>query len=131
MFFSVFQKNQVLGYSLSTLLWHRCYYPHRSRDSVSPVCGIFYFFLEDRIRKQELQGKETRGKGTNGKLRDTVLSLLDMAGIRAVLMASVNWASAFSRTDPTKTITKFINMGLTFNCQYTYTIFGDFWDFFL
>ena len=22
-------------------LWHRCYYPHRSRDALSPVCGIF------------------------------------------------------------------------------------------
>ena len=21
--------------------WRRCYYPHRSRDSLSPVCGIF------------------------------------------------------------------------------------------
>ena len=87
---------------------------------------LFYFFLEERIWKQELQGKETRGKGTNGKLRDTVLSLLDMEGLRPVLLASVNWASAFSRTDPTKTITKFINMGLTFNCQYTYRIFEDF-----
>ena len=28
-------------YSWSTLLWYRCYYPHRSRDSVSPVYGIF------------------------------------------------------------------------------------------
>ena len=27
----------------STLLWHRCYYPHRSRDALSPVCGIFAF----------------------------------------------------------------------------------------
>ena len=36
---------QVLGYSWSTLLWHWCYYPHRSRDSVSPVCGIFFWFL--------------------------------------------------------------------------------------
>ena len=26
----------------STLLWHRCYYPHRSRDALSPVCGIFF-----------------------------------------------------------------------------------------
>ena len=25
----------------STLVWHRCYYPHRSRDALSPVCGIF------------------------------------------------------------------------------------------
>ena len=24
-----------------TLLWRRCYYPHRSRDALSPVCGIF------------------------------------------------------------------------------------------
>ena len=40
--FSVFQKNWVFGYSWSTLLWYRCYYPHRSRDALSPVCGIFY-----------------------------------------------------------------------------------------
>ena len=32
---------RVFGYSWSTLLWHRCYYPHRSRDALSPVCGIF------------------------------------------------------------------------------------------
>ena len=32
----------VSGYSWSTLLWNRCYYPHRSRDALSPVCGIFY-----------------------------------------------------------------------------------------
>ena len=23
--------------------WYRCYYPHRLRDSVSPVCEIFGF----------------------------------------------------------------------------------------
>ena len=42
-FFSVFQKNLVFGYSWSTLLWYRCYYPHRSRDALSPVCGIFFW----------------------------------------------------------------------------------------
>ena len=31
----------VFVYSWSTLLWYRCYYPHQSRDSMSPVCGIF------------------------------------------------------------------------------------------
>ena len=25
--------------------WRRCYYPHWSRDSVSPVCGIFHVWL--------------------------------------------------------------------------------------
>ena len=38
---SVCQKNWVFGYSWSTLLWYRCYYPHQSRDALSPVCGIF------------------------------------------------------------------------------------------
>ena len=28
-------------YSWSTLLWYRCYYPHRSRDALSAVCKIF------------------------------------------------------------------------------------------
>ena len=41
--FSVFQKNRVFGYSWSTILWHRCYYPHRSRHALSPVCGIFFY----------------------------------------------------------------------------------------
>ena len=34
----------------STLLWHRCYYPHRSRDALYPVCGIFstyYVYHQD------------------------------------------------------------------------------------
>ena len=39
--FSQFLIFFVFVYSWSTLLWHRCYYPHWSRDSMSPVCGIF------------------------------------------------------------------------------------------
>ena len=42
MIFSVFQKNPILWYSWSTLLWDRCYYPHQSRDALSPQCGIFF-----------------------------------------------------------------------------------------
>ena len=34
----------------STLLWHRCYYPHRWRDALSPVCGIFFKVLWDTWR---------------------------------------------------------------------------------
>ena len=45
MIFSVFQKNRVFEYSWSTLLWYRCYYPHRSRDALSPVCGIFLILV--------------------------------------------------------------------------------------
>ena len=45
-------------------------------------------------------------------LKRRILSLLDKPGMRAVIKASVDWASAFSRTDPTKTISKFIRMGL-------------------
>ena len=45
-------------------------------------------------------------------MMDRVLSQLDRPGMRAIIKASVDWASAFSRTDPTKTITKFINMSV-------------------
>ena len=41
MIFSVKKKKSGLGYFWSTLLWHRCYYLHRSRDALSSVCGIF------------------------------------------------------------------------------------------
>ena len=41
--FSVFQNIQVVGYSWSTRLWYCCYYPHQSRDALSPVCRFFYF----------------------------------------------------------------------------------------
>ena len=46
MIISVFPKNWVLGYSWSTLLWYWCYYPHGSRDALSPVCGTFYKVME-------------------------------------------------------------------------------------
>ena len=45
-------------------------------------------------------------------MMDRILSQLDRPGMRAIIKASVDWASAFSRTDPTKTISKFINMGV-------------------
>ena len=41
-FFRFSKKNLFFGYSWCTLLWYRCYYPHWSRDALSPVCGIFY-----------------------------------------------------------------------------------------
>ena len=52
-FFAFFKK---LGfwYSWPTLPWYWCYYPHWSRDALSPVCGIFSidiktrFFLTDK-----------------------------------------------------------------------------------
>ena len=31
----------VFEYPWSTLVWYWCYYLHRSRDLMSPVCGIF------------------------------------------------------------------------------------------
>ena len=43
--FLFFKKNHVFGYSWSTLLWYRCYYPHLSRDALSPVCKIFIIFI--------------------------------------------------------------------------------------
>ena len=39
--FFVLQKNTLFVVSWSTLLWYRCFYPHQSRDALSPVRGIF------------------------------------------------------------------------------------------
>ena len=38
----------------SRFLWYRCYYPHRSRDSVSPVCGIFSILLMLMIYSRQI-----------------------------------------------------------------------------
>ena len=43
---------------------------------------------------------------------DRILCLLDRPGMKAVIKASVDWASAFSRTDPTETIKKFLKLGV-------------------
>ena len=46
-FFFRFKKNWVFGYSWSTLPWYWCYFPHRSRDALSPVNGIFFFYIKE------------------------------------------------------------------------------------
>ena len=93
----------------------------RKVASTSDFSKIFESFLrgwvtEDigsKIDINQFAGKS--GIGTEHlvvKLMDRVLSLLDKPGMRAVIAASVDWASAFSRTDPTKTVAKFIKMGV-------------------
>ena len=52
-FFS-FSKKWIFGYSWSTLLWYRCYYPHRLRDALSPVCGIFFTSVHMRWELDEI-----------------------------------------------------------------------------
>ena len=69
--------------------------------------------IGNKININQFAGR--KGMGTEHlvvKLLDRVLGMLDKPGMRAVLQASVDWASAFSRTDPTKTVTKMINMGI-------------------
>ena len=43
---------------------------------------------------------------------DRILSLLDKPGMTAVIRSAADWAAAFDRTDPTKSIQKFIKMGV-------------------
>ena len=45
-------------------------------------------------------------------MMDRIMSQLDKPGMTAVIRAAADWASAFDRTDPTKSVTKFINMGV-------------------
>ena len=93
----------------------------RKVASTSDFSKIFESFIrgwvtEDigsKIDRNQFAGKS--GTGTEHlivKLTDRVLIQLDKPGMRAVIDASVDWASAFSRTDPTKTVTKLIRMGV-------------------
>ena len=69
--------------------------------------------MGDKMDINQFAGK--KGVGTEHlivALMDRVLSLLDKPGMRAVIATAVDWASAFSRTDPTLTITKFVKMGV-------------------
>ena len=56
---------RVLGYSWSTLLWHRCYYPHRSWDALSPVCGIFLQWMETLPTPGYLQWSPSSNSATH------------------------------------------------------------------
>ena len=93
----------------------------RKVASTSDYSKVFEGFLRvwitedisDKMDLNQFAGK--KGVGTEHlivALMDRVLSLLDKPGMRAVVATAVDWASAFSRTDPTKTITKFVNMGV-------------------
>ena len=46
-FFPFKKKTWVFGYSWSILPWYWCYYPHRSRGALSPVCGIFCVVFDE------------------------------------------------------------------------------------
>ena len=61
MIFSLFKIFLVFGYSWSTLLWYRCYYPHWSRDSLSPVCGIFKRAVKSIYVATQLYGQSRQG----------------------------------------------------------------------
>ena len=82
---------------------------------------FFLLFLRgwitgDIVRKLDIhQFAGRNGSGTEHMLVliiDIILGLLDKPGMRAVVKASVVWAFAFSRTDPTRIITKFLQMGI-------------------
>ena len=45
-------------------------------------------------------------------MMDRILGQLDKPGMSAVIRAAADWAAAFDQTDPTKSITKFIKMGV-------------------
>ena len=93
----------------------------RKIASTSDFSKLFEKFLMDFITEdigrkidiQQFAGK--KGTGTEHLLVgmvDRILSLLDKPGMTAVIRSAADWASAFDRTDPTKSIQKFIKMGV-------------------
>ena len=77
---------------------------------------LMEFIIEDIGHKVDIQQYAGRkGTGTEHLLVsmvDRILSLLDKPGMTAVIRSAADWAAAFDRTDPTKSIQKFIKMGV-------------------
>ena len=47
------QKKKSFSANFALLVgffWYWCYYPHRSRDALSPVCGIFLLFFDKVVK---------------------------------------------------------------------------------
>ena len=93
----------------------------RKIASTSDYSKLFETFLRkwivedigNKIDRNQFAGK--KGVGTEHMLvmlMDRVLSLLDNPGMSAVIMGAVDWMGAYDRTDPTKTVTKMISMGI-------------------
>ena len=74
------------------------------------------FIIQDIDSKIDSQQYAARkGVGTEHLLvamLDRILGQLDKPGMAAVIRSAADWAAAFDRTDPTKSITKFIKMGV-------------------
>ena len=93
----------------------------RKVASTSDFAKCFESFLRVWITEdigQKIDINQFAGRKGSGPehmlvlLIDRILSLLDKPGMKAVIKASVDWACAFSRTDPTKTINKFLRLGV-------------------
>ena len=93
----------------------------RKVASTSDSSKIFETFLRDWITEDigdkidinQFAGK--KGTGTEHMIVlmvDRILWLLDQPGKSAVFSAAVDWADAFSRTDPTITVQKMIRIGI-------------------
>ena len=63
----------------------RCYYPHRSRDSVSPVCGIFKDIIgdeqeEDKDIEDREDGQESLIEEENKDTNKTKIMMANLVG---------------------------------------------------
>ena len=93
----------------------------RKIASTSDFSKLFEKFLMEFIIKDidakidSQQYAARKGVGTEHLLvamMDRILGALDKPGMAAVIRSAADWASAFDRTDPTKSISKFIKMGV-------------------
>ena len=93
----------------------------RKVASTSDYAKCFEAFLQQWITEdigKKIDINQFAGRKGSGPehmlvlMIDRILSLLDRPGMKAVIKASVDWASAFSRTDPTETINKFLKLGV-------------------
>ena len=71
----VMERRSIFVYSWSTLLCYRCYCPHRTRDALSSVFGIFSLFLHQSLWINENSQLIFQEKATSVKIYSNLAGL--------------------------------------------------------
>ena len=77
-------------------VWYQCYYPHRSKDFVSPICRIF--FVPPLTKKKKIEKKHWVIKKINSEKKKVLVLLSASVVIFFVfLMRDFHWIGALGR----------------------------------
>ena len=88
---------------LAGLFWYRCYYPHRLRDALSPVCWIFFWKKVKTVLFCARIGVERFEKWTTGTLYFLWNLSLEVTPVFSGLVKYGTWCFPGPAAEPVRT----------------------------